>query len=818
MFLKKHNKTALIFGKNHISYSELFKQIARFSEFTSKSAAKKIAIFSENRLDWVYAFYAGWYCDCVNIPIDFMSTSSEAAYILNDSKPDIIFTSNDNIGTLKEALKTIDHSIEVINFDELETNEVISIEKFPEEDRERTAVIIYTSGTTGSPKGVMLSFNNIFVNVDAVCNQVPIIKYEYNVLALLPMHHILPLLGSLVAPLYIGGTTIFTPSLASEDIMKTLEENPVHIIIGVPRFYSIIRKGIKSKINASLATKLIFKLAELLKSEGFSKKIFKKVHEKMGGNIKYLVCGGAAVEEEVARDMKTLGFELLVGYGMTETAPMITFPRPKKVVINASGKALPGCEIKIVDGEVTVRGPQVMQGYYNREQETSDVIKEGWLHTGDLGKIDDNGNLFITGRKKEIIVTDSGKNINPVEVEFKILEMTPLIAEIGVYMEDNTLKAAVYPDFKAIKDYGVVNIEESLRSDVFSEYNTLVSPYKRIRHISIVKEELPKTRLGKLKRYELAKLASQDHKKTIKQEYPKYKEFELIAAYLLEEKHKEVSADDHLELDVNMDSLDIVGLQFFLKSTFGIEMSNDDILDYPTVGKLAEYVKGKKIKIDTEAVQWSEILKENLDMEIPNSWFTHPILKNITSLIMKLYFKVKSEGVDKLPDAPFILAPNHQSYLDSFFVAMFLKNKIFRKTYFYAKKKHFKFIFAKFVARTNNIIIVDINKDLKQSLQKLAAALKKGKNVIIFPEGTRSHSGKIGNFKKTFAILSRELQVPVVPVAIDGAHSAMPRGTIFPRPFKKINVKFLDPVYPKDMSYDKLKDVVYSMVDKAMKK
>ncbi|MFN3695318.1 MAG: lysophospholipid acyltransferase family protein, partial [Ignavibacterium sp.] len=164
-----------------------------------------------------------------------------------------------------------------------------------------------------------------------------------------------------------------------------------------------------------------------------------------------------------------------------------------------------------------------------------------------------------------------------------------------------------------------------------------------------------------------------------------------------------------------------------------------------------------------------------------------------------------------LPEAPFILAPNHQSFLDGLFVAVFLKNKTLKKTYFYAKEKHVKNRILKFIADKSNVIVMDLS-DLKTSLQKLAEVLRNGRNLIIFPEGTRSFTGELGDFKKTFAILSRELNVPVIPVAIEGANKALPRGKIIPRPFKKVKVKFLNPIMPSNHSYESLRDAVYEKV------
>ncbi len=819
MFLKASSKTALVWKDKKYSYNEFFDKIALYSKYTSKSETKKVAVFSENRPEWAFAFYSAWFNSFINIPIDFMSTAEEVAYILKDSQPDVLFCSENTHEVLLNATKNLDYKFEIIVFEDIdETADFERINEFPEENPDDTALIIYTSGTTGSPKGVMLTYANMIANITAVSQQADLYTVDSNVMVLLPTHHVLPLLGSLVAPLYVGATCTYCPSLSSEDVLDTLGNNPITMIVGVPRFYSLIIKGIRKKIDASAVSRLFYKLAEKINSMSFSKKIFAKVHQKMGGHIKYLVCGGAAVDIDVERGWRTLGFELLVGFGMTEASPIISFPRPGEAVFKASGKALPGSELKIDDGEIAVKGPQVMRGYFNRPEETAQVLRDGWLYTGDLAHIDDDGNVFITGRRKEIIVTSAGKNINPAEIESKIMKASPIIEEIGVFQTEGVLKAVVFPNYAEATRMEIKDIEAAIKTLVNEEYNPKVSQYKRLRSITLINEELPKTRLGKIKRFELPTLGETISKKAHAAEQPIYEEYSIIRDFLHEEKNKDIYADDRLETDLAMDSLDMVSFSVFLNSTFGVDVSMDVLAEYPTVRKLADYIRERKVKIEVEAVKWSEIFKEKLDVKLPASWFTHNLIKNMSRLFFGLYFKVKGEGTEKLPDTPFIIAPNHQSLFDTLFVGMFLKNKVFKRTYVYAKKKHFDKKLRRIYANTHNVIIVDIQKDLKQSLQKMAEVLKSGKNIIIFPEGTRSFDGKIGDFKKTFAILSRELQVPVVPVAINGAYAALPRGSHIPRPFKKINVKFLDPIYPENLSYDNLKDKVFSAVSGALGK
>jgi long-chain acyl-CoA synthetase len=301
-------------------------------------------------------------------------------------------------------------------------------------------------------------------------------------------------------------------------------------------------------------------------------------------------------------------------------------------------------------------------------------------------------------------------------------------------------------------------------------------------------------------------------KKEKKEEDLKFEEYKIIKEFLVKEKEKEVFPSDHLELDLALDSLDKITFLSFLSSTFGVELSEEDLLKHNTVETISNYIKDNKTKINIETIDWKAIFKETVNLNLPKSWITVNLFKNWSRFIFNIYFKIKTEGVERLPKGPFILAPNHQSFFDGLFVTMFMKNKIMKRTYFYAKKKHVGNKFLSFLATKNNVIVVDINKDLKKSLQKMAAVLKSGKNMIIFPEGTRSIDGELGDYKKTFAILSSELNVPIVPVAIEGAYKALPKGSLIPRPFKKICIKFLEPINPKGHSYDSLANEVQTKV------
>ncbi len=403
---------------------------------------ERVVIFSENRAEWIVSLFATWKAGGIVIPIDVLSAQDDVTYILGDCDPCAIFCSAEKLEFVQQATKTAGRNPEILVFEHLPKSDASKpVTDFTISETEKTALILYTSGTTGSPKGVMLSFENILTNLKAVCLDVPIFTEADRTMILLPFHHILPLVGSIIAPLYTKGTMVLNTSLAAEDMLATLKNFEVSIMIGVPRLYQLIYKGLREKIRHSVIARALVQLAGAVNSLKFSRILFGSVQKKFGGHLKYLVCGGAPVDTEIVKLFKALGFEILEGYGMTETAPMITFTRPGKVLPGVPGHLLPGLSLRFEDNEIVVSGKNVMQGYYNKPEETAQVLKDGWLYTGDLGFLDKKGYLHITGRKKEIIVLPNGKNVNPEEVEHAVLKQSAFVKEAGVFLKDGILQA-----------------------------------------------------------------------------------------------------------------------------------------------------------------------------------------------------------------------------------------------------------------------------------------------------------------------------------------------------------------------------------------
>ncbi len=828
--IKDFNRIAIMAGEKDITFTELIHNVTAVANHLPIKQGEKCIIFSENREEWIYSVFAIWQKRSIVVPVDATSTVSDLAYILNDCTPECIIVSAKCLDTAEKAIKEADAKTKVVSIEDFakfcKEDADISAENY-EPDQQTIALIVYTSGTTGSPKGVMLTFSNLFANIRGVSEEVKIFNIERRTLILLPLHHILPLMGTVIAPILNGGGVAICPSLSGPDIMQTLCRGQIAIFVGVPRLWQTLYSGIKKKIDEKWITRALFNLCKKANSRTLSRIIFKSVHQKMGGHLDFCVSGGAALDTEIGEGLRTLGLDVLEGYGMTETAPIIAFTRPDDIIPGCVGLPLPSVECKIVNGELCAKGPNVMVGYYNRPKETADVIDaDGFIHTGDLARIDEKGRVYITGRSKEIIVLSNGKNVQPAEIEFQLEKYDDLIKEVAVTEKNDMLWAIIVPQNANIT-------EDELKTKVVQPYNKTVENYKKIMNIFIYNGELPRTKLDKLQRFKLKDIldGATNHEplnQVPQSDEPESEEYRIIKEYIEAEKKVTVKPTDHIETDLAFDSLDRVSLQGFIEQTFGMTINADTMADFKDIRSLAEKVAKGQTRREVEKIDWHKILTceeettmptkreqahyENENLKLPMASFTHTLYEGMFRTFFKTYNRMTIKGTENIPaNGPFILAPNHQSYLDApIAMAGVPKNQI-NDIYFYATEEHVQGKFLRFMANRHNIILME-NRNLKNSILKLSKVLRQGKSIMIFPEGTRTFSGEMGDFKKTFAILAKELNVPIVPVRITGAYRMLKRGTRFIQPCH-IQVEYLPEVRPNEtLTYDEIAQIVKSRI------
>lgn len=811
------NKVALYYKDTAVTYKEFILNTKKIKQFTKIKEFTNNMIYMENRPELLYSFFAIWDSRATCVCIDASSTAEELTYYIDNSDVVKIFTSKMQVEKVKEALNILNKQIEIIIVDEISLSEIEINENLGENlvvnspEKEDIALILYTSGTTGKPKGVMLTFDNILANVDSL--DVYKMYEETDVtIALLPLHHILPLLGTGVMPLLYSATIVFLEDISSVALIDAMKKYKVTMMIGVPKLWEVIHKKIMDTINSKGITKFIFKIAEKINSLSFSKIIFKKVNESFGGHIKFFVSGGSKLNPQITKDFYTLGIKICEGYGMTETSPIISYTPKNDIVPDSAGKVIKDVEVKIADdNEIIVKGRNIMKGYYKNPEATAEIIdKDGWLHTGDLGKLE-NGYLYVTGRKKEMIVLSNGKNINPIEIETKISSMTNLISEIVVTEYNSILTAVIHPDFNKVKDEKIDNIYENLKWEVVDKYNQKAPDYKKILDVKIINEDFPKTKIGKIKRFMIADMLDGKIEKQERKPEPDFEEYNKIKKYLVAIKEKDVYFDSHIEIDLGMDSLDMVEFQYFLDLNYGIKEDNL-ISKHPTLLELANYIRDNRNQERIGNLDWKEIVNKDTDAKLPSSNFIAIIFKFLSLILFKTFFRVKVKGKEKIEkDKPTIFIANHQSFLDGFLFNYSVPLKVTRKTYFLATILHFKSSIMKFMANSANVVLVDMNKDIAEVMQILAKLLKKNKNIAIYPEGLRTRDGKMNQFKKSFAIIAKELNVDIQPYVINGAYELFPAGKKFPKP-GKINIEFLDKIKVENLTYDEIVNKSYSII------
>lgn len=526
--LKEHDQW------NELSYSELSRKARNFAGTLIQAGIQKhdrLAILSESRPEWAVAFFAGIRAGSTIVPLDIKLTQSELNHILNDCNPTVLCVSSkykDVAISLYETVKSI-KQVYIIdeNIQSFEnTASGISISRKTDE----TALIVYTSGTTGNPKGVMISFDNLISQLNSLEK---IFKLDNNdaFLSVLPLNHLLELTCGFLGVLNSGAKVVYSDKLSPKATLKTMKEKKITYLITVPLFLKMLQRNIEkeiaksSKLNQFIFNKA-YKYAAFIPSNTIKKMLFLPLHLQFGGKLKAFVSGGAPLNPEIAEFFNRIGLPVLQGYGLTETSPVISMNTIKNNRIGSVGRSLRSVDIKIsMIGEVLVSSPGLMKGYYNQPDLTKDVIdRDGWFHTGDIGRLDKEGYLYITGRIKNLIVLGGGKKVFPEEVE-SVLSQSPMIQEVcvlshsiqsGSKVGTEEVCAVIVPDKAFIAKYkNMTDQLELILKIELDMFSAQLASYKRPSIVKIVYNELPKTPSNKIKRVHVSEMINKKQEQLI---------------------------------------------------------------------------------------------------------------------------------------------------------------------------------------------------------------------------------------------------------------------------------------------------------------
>ncbi|MCK9209341.1 MAG: AMP-binding protein [Ignavibacteriaceae bacterium] len=539
---KYHQKLALEDLTNSpiskVSYLQLLENILRFGTALQQLGIKErthVALIGENRVQWGIAYLTLMSFDYVVVPIDKNLTSNEILNIIHESDAEAIIFSDTYqqlLSEKKDVLKRLKHFIAMdlqkkndsflSMFEMISTTQPVNVNQLPKINPDETAEIIFTSGSLGRAKGVMLSQSNLVANLMSMTKML-FIYPEDKFLSVLPIHHTYECTCGFLCPIFSGASVHFARSLktVSEDIQK------VHatMLLGVPllfeKMFRAIYKAIEKDKVKSVIMKPLISITDFAEKAGWKnskKKIFHELHQKFGGSVRLFIAGGAAPDPKVSKGLREFGFNFVQGYGLTETSPILALNQLDNFKDNAAGLPLPGVQIKINGpdeegvGEIFAKGPSIMLGYYKNEKITNEAFENGWFKTGDLGCFDEDGFLHISGRKKNVIIANNGKNIFPEEIE-DILHRSPYVLESLVFGEkdekhDERIAAQIFVNAEAFIDYSEKNnvpiTEELIHqkiSEVIKQTNEQLSSFKQIKKFYIRQQEFEKTTTQKIKRY-----------------------------------------------------------------------------------------------------------------------------------------------------------------------------------------------------------------------------------------------------------------------------------------------------------------------------
>ena len=818
--------------KEQYTYEDVKELTMRAAGFFAKNGIQnnnRVILFSNNMPEWGMTYFGILKAGATAIPVDPASTVDEIIAFAKAGEASAIVMSpklaeqwNADILVRVSEIEA-GHADKDVRVPTIWTfDDVFKIESETEEAKRNAllpakihsnaiASLIFTSGTTGTPKAVMLSHKN-FVNMISMLSSVLDMDITDGVLSVLPMHHTFEFSAGFLTPFSNGTQITYLNELTAEDLARTIENSHVTGLVGVPALWEMLHRRIKTRLRekgdwiADLADNVIEFNSWIRDNTPFNLGpiVFFPIHQGMGGKMRYLISGGSALSEKVQKDLHGLGFTVLEGYGLTESSPVLTVARPGNKMLKGSvGKPLPGVEIRIDKpdengvGEVFARGQNVMVGYYNNEKATDAVLTDRWLKTGDLGKLDEDGNLFIVGRSKDVIIDSNGKNIYPDEIE-DVYGKSTLIKEmsiVGLPDQDGGEKIAalVVPDYE--KDIALSRSEVNKQVEAhFREVSGGLAFFKRVKILHITPFELPRTATRKVKRPEVVTMLQtlEDRAKSKTKTVVDAKGddnglwIRKIVASVSNRPLSDVVMEDKLA-DLGFDSLMFVELQAAVEDAGGRVLSPDNLNEVQSVRELLTAVqridKSKKLADEPRAEEKKE---EEEEIFIPS------IIRRIgnaavdfaTDTLYDGVLNTRIEGEANVPQhVNFIVAPNHTSHIDTGLVKKALGKDVAEQTVAVAAADYWFDTKYKRAYMNNFTTLVPIERtgSLRQSLRHVTQILNDGYNALIFPEGGRQESGQIAEFKPIIGYLALNQKIGILPIYIWGTYDAFPKGMIIPK-------------------------------------
>ena len=768
-------------------------------------------LWAPNSPEWIVVALGIMAAGGVLVPIDDLWDESQLEAVLVCSGAKSIFTSARHLAAAGNMLRAKGVAVTLVDAPSSSDDGApgrTAREDLPVPDAEDAAILSWTSGTTGTPKGFFLSYRNIGSNVHALC-QLHIISQDDRVLLPLPLHHAYPFVVGMLTPLTIGASLVLPADTTGPAITQALRSGDITTVIGVPRLYEAIIGAIEARIGShARALRFVWWLlmrAAILaqRSIGVRPGIvwFAGIRRKMAPRLRYLVSGGARLATETAEQLEALGWTVLSGYGLAETASLFTGNRPEDRCLASAGKPLADGEIRIAApdqegvGDIELRGSSITTGYLNNpEANQTSFTPDGWFRTGDLGFVDRRGFLHVTGRSKEILVLGGGKKVNPEDLERYYAE-APQIREIAVLEQEGRLVALVQPDPARVREMGTMNLREGIRVTLAERAQGLPE-YQRLYGFALTDQSLPRTRLGKYRRFMLPDLYQQalvggprrEARRLGPEDQTLLQDSTANAVWMfLQERYPQqaLDLDVNLSLELNVNSFTWMELTITLQDRLGIRLTEADIVTIDTIRDLLRCCvdKARQPRDGIPAVRAEE---DQISLWLtptgPGLTLLGLLLYAINWFVMRALFRLDVRGIENLPvGGAFVIAPNHASYLDPFAIAAALPLSRLRNLYWAGfVTLLFSTRSRRLFARTAHVFPVDERRPDK-AIAAAVQVLDTGHAEVWFPEGWRSPDGQLQRFLPGIGEVLLRSGAAVVPTYVRGTFEAWPRSRRLPR-------------------------------------
>ncbi len=779
------SKTAILMQRGYRierwSYQYLWEFSERLATYLRGKGLQhgdRVLLWAPNMPEWVGLYFGCLRAGVILVPMDVRSTLDFVVKVKEKTSASYLFVSQIN----QEQGSKLGISIQYLEDLSQELDGVSPDSCLPSPAEEDIAEVMFTSGTTGEPKGVILTHRNIVSNVLASA-QVISIDTSSRVLSLLPLSHMLEQTAELMTLLKFGATVVYPASQRPGLIFRTLKEQRITTIVLVPRILQLFRNAIEREVKKQGREQLwqhLLRVASHMPA-ALHRLLFRQVHRQMGGCLQFLICGGAYLDPELARYWELLGIPVLQGYGITEAAPIVTVNPLKGRRLDSVGKVLPGQDINIVsDGEVFIRGANVTPGYWQDPEATEAAFEEGWYKTGDLGYLDDEGYLYLRGRKKDMIALASGMNVYAQDVE-KALKACSGVKDacvLGVPTKRGDMQV-----------HAVLLLQETEFSpeEIVEQANKHLAEHQRVQVFTVWPlPEFPLTHTLKIKKQEVLdyvlKGALGEGFASVVPAAGKASEVPVLHRLLVDVTGvpvENINPSMTLGEDLNLDSLGRVELLAAVESELDIYVDESQVSADTTVEELQALVTSEgKVSREQGHLEWPLNHLVGLGRAFLQSLLIFPLVQLVAPL--------RVEGKENLKGlrGPVLFATNHQSHMDTPVVLAALPVSWRRRTAV-AAAADFWFVGGRvkrlLATSLFNAFPFSRTDSIRPTLEHCCWLLDRGWSVLIYPEGTRSETGQMAPFKSGLGLMAVELGVPVVPIHIRGTYEVLAKGQTIPR-------------------------------------